>query len=409
MASLLAPPQAQMSSLSLAASRSQNVLSSSASVSFRGTAISAPRRIAATATPSAVAVRAQASAAAADAAAQERFRLNNLAPQPGSRRQEKRKGRGHAAGQGASCGFGMRGQKSRSGPGVRFGFEGGQMPLYRRLPKLKGIAGGMGAGLPKYVTLNVGDLEEMGLEEGEEVSLESLVEDGILNPSGRDRRLPLKILGDGEISTKDETILSAAIDAGLDLPHDCKLGVCMTCPAKLISVLPKSFLSQSPSPLLRLPLLVSAAPFIPLRLPLSVSLSVSPSFSPPLRLPLSVSQLRRPNSVSPSPSPPLHLPNPISPSPPPPLRLVHSVSHSSLALPLPLSVSPSPSLPLRRSLSVSSSPSPPLRPPSPFLPHCHPLSITPSPPPFLPLCFPSLSSPFRFPHILSCVSRLLLP
>ncbi|CAI7740497.1 unnamed protein product [Closterium sp. NIES-53] len=202
MASLLAPPQAQMTSLSLAASRSQNVLSSSASVSFRGTAISAPRRIAATATPSAVAVRAQASAAAADAAAQERFRLNNLAPQPGSRRQEKRKGRGHAAGQGASCGFGMRGQKSRSGPGVRFGFEGGQMPLYRRLPKLKGIAGGMGAGLPKYVTLNVGDLEEMGLEEGEEVSLESLVEDGILNPSGRDRRLPLKILGDGEISTK---------------------------------------------------------------------------------------------------------------------------------------------------------------------------------------------------------------
>ncbi|CAI5970781.1 unnamed protein product [Closterium sp. NIES-64] len=334
MASLLAPAQAQMSSLSLAASRSQNALSSSASVSFRGAAISAPRRVAATATPSAVAVRAQASA---DAATQERFRLNNLAPQPGSRRQEKRKGRGHAAGQGASCGFGMRGQKSRSGPGVRHGFEGGQMPLYRRLPKLKGIAGGMGAGLPKYVTLNVGDLEEMGLEEGEEVSLESLVEDGILNPSGRDRRLPLKILGDGEISTKvtikaasfseaarekleaagctlevsfamaacrlhmtvtpvaglvsstvlksnfvacprvlsgpirsnalsasnggrrrfvvhahkvevehqgkthileipeDETILSAAIDAGLDLPHDCKLGVCMTCPAKLIS------------------------------------------------------------------------------------------------------------------------------------------------------------------------------
>lgn len=71
-----------------------------------------------------------------------RFRLDNLGPQPGSRKKAKRKGRGHAAGQGGSCGFGMRGQKSRSGPGVRRGFEGGQMPLYRRVPKLRGIAGG---------------------------------------------------------------------------------------------------------------------------------------------------------------------------------------------------------------------------------------------------------------------------
>lgn len=72
----------------------------------------------------------------------ERFRLDNLGPQPGSRKKGKRKGRGISAGQGASCGFGMRGQKSRSGPGVRKGFEGGQMPLYRRIPKLRGIAGG---------------------------------------------------------------------------------------------------------------------------------------------------------------------------------------------------------------------------------------------------------------------------
>lgn len=71
-----------------------------------------------------------------------RFRLDNLGPQPGSRKKGKRKGRGISAGQGASCGFGMRGQKSRSGPGVMKGFEGGQMPLYRRLPKLRGIAGG---------------------------------------------------------------------------------------------------------------------------------------------------------------------------------------------------------------------------------------------------------------------------
>ena len=52
----------------------------------------------------------------------------------------------------------MRGQKSRSGPGVRPGFEGGQTPMHRRFPKLKGIAGGMGAGKAKYVTVNVDDI-----------------------------------------------------------------------------------------------------------------------------------------------------------------------------------------------------------------------------------------------------------
>lgn len=84
----------------------------------------------------------QAPVLAATMTAGVRFRLNNLGPQPGSTKNRKRKGRGHSAGQGGSCGFGMRGQKSRSGPGVRKGFEGGQMPLYRRIPKLRGIAGG---------------------------------------------------------------------------------------------------------------------------------------------------------------------------------------------------------------------------------------------------------------------------
>ena len=65
------------------------------------------------------------------------MRLNDVAPQPGSKRRRRRVGRGIAAGQGASCGFGMRGQKSRSGRPTRPGFEGGQTPLYRRVPKLK--------------------------------------------------------------------------------------------------------------------------------------------------------------------------------------------------------------------------------------------------------------------------------
>ncbi|KAL3510780.1 hypothetical protein ACH5RR_030181 [Cinchona calisaya] len=131
-----------------------------------------------------------------------RFRLNNLGPQPGATKKAKRKGRGHSAGQGGSCGFGMRGQKSRSGPGVRKGFEGGQMPLYRRIPKLRGIAGGMHAGLPKYVPVNLKDIADAGFQEGEEVSLESLKKKGLINPSGRERKLPLKILGDGELSVK---------------------------------------------------------------------------------------------------------------------------------------------------------------------------------------------------------------
>ncbi|CAL5419174.1 unnamed protein product [Camellia sinensis] len=141
-----------------------------------------------------------------------RFRLDNLSPQPGSRKKAKRKGRGISAGQGGSCGFGMRGQKSRSGPGVRRGFEGGQMPLYRRIPKLRGIAGGMHAGLPKFVPVNLKDIEASGFQEGEEVSLASLKKKGLINPSGRERRLPLKrnvgdeiqanILGDGELSVK---------------------------------------------------------------------------------------------------------------------------------------------------------------------------------------------------------------
>ncbi|KAF3332443.1 50S ribosomal protein L15 [Carex littledalei] len=132
----------------------------------------------------------------------ERLRLDNLRPQVGSRKKPKRKGRGTAAGQGNSCGFGMRGQKSRSGPGVRKGFEGGQMPLYRRLPKLRGIAGGMKVGLPKYVAVNLKDIADLGFRDGDEVCLETLKAIGLINPSGRERRLPLKILGDGELKVK---------------------------------------------------------------------------------------------------------------------------------------------------------------------------------------------------------------
>lgn len=70
--------------------------------------------------------------------AEEIFTFQNLRAAPGSRHRKKRKGRGHAAGQGATCGFGTRGQKSRKGRSTRPGFEGGQNPLWRRTPKLRG-------------------------------------------------------------------------------------------------------------------------------------------------------------------------------------------------------------------------------------------------------------------------------
>ncbi|VAH88272.1 50S ribosomal protein L15, chloroplastic [Triticum urartu] len=155
----------------------------------------APRRVT-------VVCSAAAAAEASEAEPVEKFRLDNLSPQKGARRKPKRKGRGISAGQGASCGFGMRGQKSRSGPGVRRGFEGGQMPLYRRLPKLRGIAGGMHIGLPKYVPFNLRDIVQGGFKDGDEISLESLKSRGLINPSGRERKLPLKILGDGDLSVK---------------------------------------------------------------------------------------------------------------------------------------------------------------------------------------------------------------
>lgn len=146
------------------------------------------------------------------AAPTERFRLNNIGPAEGAKTDKTRKGRGISAGQGATCGFGMRGQKSRSGTGTRPGFEGGQNPLYRRLPKLKGIAGGMPKGRTKFNTVNVRDLSAT-FAENDEVTMESIKAAGILKPTGAQRDLPLKILGEGEIDMK-LTIKAGAATAG---------------------------------------------------------------------------------------------------------------------------------------------------------------------------------------------------
>ncbi|HEY9642178.1 MAG TPA: 50S ribosomal protein L15 [Coleofasciculaceae cyanobacterium] len=119
------------------------------------------------------------------------MRLEDALPQAGSQKRRRRVGRGIAAGQGASCGFGMRGQKSRSGSGTRPGFEGGQMPLYRRIPKLKHFPL---INRQAYTIINVDDLA--GLAANTEVNLASLIEVGIVTTDDG----PLKVLGDGELS-----------------------------------------------------------------------------------------------------------------------------------------------------------------------------------------------------------------
>ena len=119
--------------------------------------------------------------------------LNSLKPNTGSRKKKLRKGRGIAAGQGASCGFGMRGQKSRSGRPTRPGFEGGQMPLYRRVPKLKHFEI---INQKLYSTINLAKLS--AFKDDEIVNLDSVVKKGLLFKP----KYPLKVLGSGEIKVK---------------------------------------------------------------------------------------------------------------------------------------------------------------------------------------------------------------
>lgn len=119
------------------------------------------------------------------------MRLNDAKPQKGSKKRRRRVGRGIAAGQGASAGLGMRGQKSRSGSSTRPGFEGGQQPLYRRVPKLKGFPI---VNRRQYTTINVDKLGSLSADT--EVTLASLKQAGIVTAV----KGPLKILGNGELS-----------------------------------------------------------------------------------------------------------------------------------------------------------------------------------------------------------------
>ncbi len=118
------------------------------------------------------------------------MKLHELRAAEGSTKNRKRRGRGTATGQGKTGGRGMNGQKSRSGGGVRLGFEGGQMPLYRRLPK-RGFNNIFGT---EYTTINVEDLNRF--EAGTEVTPELLKEAGMV----KQVKDGIKILGNGTLN-----------------------------------------------------------------------------------------------------------------------------------------------------------------------------------------------------------------
>jgi large subunit ribosomal protein L15 len=120
------------------------------------------------------------------------MKLHELKAAPGSKREPKRKGRGPSSGLGKTAGRGMNGQNSRSGGGVRLGFEGGQMPLYRRIPK-RGFTN-----IWRKET-EIVNIEALNIfDEGAEVTAADLFEKGLIGKSDKG----LKVLGKGKLERK---------------------------------------------------------------------------------------------------------------------------------------------------------------------------------------------------------------
>lgn len=119
--------------------------------------------------------------------------LHNLRPAPGAKRPRKRVGRGPGSGNGKTAGRGHKGQKSRSGYSRRYGFEGGQMPLVRRIPK----RGFFNVFRVEFQVVNLRDLERV-FSDGDEVNPTTMVEKGLIRRGSK----PVKILATGDLSKK---------------------------------------------------------------------------------------------------------------------------------------------------------------------------------------------------------------
>ncbi len=131
------------------------------------------------------------------------MRLHDLAPEKGSKSSRKRVGRGVGSGLGKTAGRGTKGLKSRSGGNVRSGFEGGQMPLHRRLPK----RGFTNMFKKEYSIVNLSDLQTF--EGGATVDAEALVSAGIL----KNTRLPVKLLGKGDVNVALQVKINAVSES----------------------------------------------------------------------------------------------------------------------------------------------------------------------------------------------------
>lgn len=120
------------------------------------------------------------------------MKLHELKPVKGARKERNRVGRGMATGNGKTSGRGTKGQKARSGGGVRLGFEGGQLPLFRRLPK----RGFTNINRKEYAIVNLDQLNRF--EEGTEVTPALLVESGVV----KSEKSGVKVLGNGSLEKK---------------------------------------------------------------------------------------------------------------------------------------------------------------------------------------------------------------
>ncbi len=142
------------------------------------------------------------------------MRLHNLKPRPGAKHRTKRLGQGESSGHGKTAGRGGKGQTARSGSSIRIGFEGGQMPLIRRIPK-------RGFNNTRFTTayspVNVGDLNQF--ENGARVDETALRSVGLANGP----KLGIKILGTGDL-TKKLTVIVSAISASAKTKIEAKGG-----------------------------------------------------------------------------------------------------------------------------------------------------------------------------------------
>jgi len=143
------------------------------------------------------------------------MRLHNLKPRPGSKHRRKRLGQGESSGHGKTAARGGKGQTARSGSSIRIGFEGGQMPLIRRIPK-RGFNNYEFA--TRYSAVNVGDLNQF--EDGARVDETSLRSVGLANGPFHG----VKILGTGDL-TKKLTLVVSAISASAKTKVEAKGGV----------------------------------------------------------------------------------------------------------------------------------------------------------------------------------------